>query len=163
MIETTASPQSASNGQRSLQSLLPFMQMLGYGGLLPFFALSLISVFANAGEIQQIAQKGLLFYSVSIISFVGAVSWGLALAMHELSGLQRTRLLLWSVVPSLLAVAAALLNGRFAIFGLMAAVSLAYWMDRLHGRQMGFPQAWIRLRLQLTLGVLVALAIALLA
>jgi hypothetical protein len=139
------------------------MQMLGYGGLVPFFALSLISVFSSAGEIQQIAQNGLLFYTVAIISFVGAVSWGLALAMHELSALQRIRLLLWSVVPSLLAVAAALLSGRFAVFGLMAVLSLAYWMDRLHGQQMGFPQAWIRLRLQLTLGVLIALAIGLLA
>lgn len=163
MIEPDASTPSASHSQRSLQSLLPFMQMLGYGGLLPFFALSLISVFSSAGEIQEIAQKGLLLYTASIISFVGAVSWGLALAMHELSGLQRTRLLLWSVVPSLLAVSAALLNGRLAIFGLMAALSLAYWMDRLHGQQMGFPQAWIRLRLQLTLGVLIALAFALLA
>ena len=51
----------------------------------------------------------LLAYGAVILSFVGALHWGFAMALGGLSDRERTHRFVWSVVPSLLAWPAVLL------------------------------------------------------
>ncbi|MEY2776164.1 MAG: hypothetical protein RLY30_262 [Pseudomonadota bacterium] len=141
--------------------VLKTLRLLGYGGLIPFFALALLSLNMEAPQVQSVARQALLAYTVSILSFVGAVSWGIALAHPGLSDSQRHRLLVYSVVPSLLAWLAALLPDgamRWVVFADLTIV--LFVADRIFGRAMGWPADWLRLRLHLTLGVTAALLLA---
>ena len=142
-------------------SVFRTLRLLGYGGLIPFLGLAMISLHAEAPQLQALAREGLAIYTVTILSFVGAVSWGIALASAELSDLQRSRLLLFSVTPSLLVWLLYFLpDGAvrwLAFAGLTLVVFLA---DRTHGRALGWPKEWLQLRMNLSLIVAGALIVA---
>ena len=79
---------------------------LGYGGLLPFVARAAGGLWAPSTPWWSAA---LLAYGAVILSFVGALHWGFAMALSGLSTAERTRCFVWSVVPSLMAWPATLL------------------------------------------------------
>lgn len=83
----------------------PAARLLGLSGLLPSIALLAVMVAAPAW--RDLAAKGALAYGAVIASFVGGAWWGLAAARAEAA--QQPRLLVLSVVPSLLAWPAMLL------------------------------------------------------
>jgi len=119
---------------------------LGYGGLIPFLGLAAALWLAPPGN-WPLAGMALLGYGATIASFLGAIHWGLV--MRE--GLaQPVPSLLWGVVPGLLGWAALLL-GHAAGLMLMAAVLWAcFAVDRvLYPRYR--LQAWLPMRLRLTL------------
>lgn len=140
----------------SLSPLLPTLKALSYGGLIPFFLLSLLSLFAS-GAMQSFAVTALTLYGITIMTFVGAISWGVALASTGAPIGARRQLLLWSIAPSLVAVSLWFLPGSAPLGALAVLSLLAYRMDQFHGRALGWPPAWIRLRLHLTLGVCICL------
>ena len=130
---------------------------LGLGGLLPFFALAAMSVLGAAPEQQVMAEDWIYVYGLSIVTFVGAVSFGLALADSQTDERLRVNWLVWSVCPSLLACAVLFLPawGRPFALGVIAIAALA--MDyRLPGAR---PSAtpWLRLRSVLTAGAVLSL------
>jgi hypothetical protein len=109
MQSTPATPPSAAPSQPSqpsdLRPELPSqpptpVAWLGYGGLLPFVALAGVGWWAPATPLWSTA---LLGYGAVILSFVGALHWGFAMAQGGLTEAERTRCFVWSVVPSLLA------------------------------------------------------------
>lgn len=83
----------------------PFMshiKTLGYGGLLPFvMLLAALLMLDEASLWHMTAQRLLIWYSAIIITFVGALNWGLALLSDKMSTTQRTTLLSYSVLPGL--------------------------------------------------------------
>ncbi len=130
---------------------------LGLGGLLPFFALAALSVAGIAPEHQVMAEDWIYVYGLSIVSFVGAVSFGLALAdSHADEGL-RVKWLVWSVCPSLLACAVLFLPAwcRPFALGLIAIAALA--MDYLLQGALADAKPWLRLRTVLTTGAVLSL------
>jgi hypothetical protein len=130
---------------------------LGLGGLLPFFALAALSVAGAAPEHQVMAEDWIYVYGLSIVSFVGAVSFGLALAdSHADEGL-RVKWLVWSVCPSLLACAVLFLPAwcRPFVLGLIAIAALA--MDYLLQGALADAKPWLRLRTVLTTGAVLSL------
>ena len=137
------------------ESLWPALRWLGYGGWAPFAVLLL-----SAWQLGGLWTQALLIYAVAIVSFVGALSWGWALALPDLSADMRRRLLAWSVVPCLLACAAALLPSPTQWVGLSAVYALAWFMDWRHNAALAWPQEWLRLRLQLSLGAIASLLLA---
>ena len=75
----------------------PFASLMGFGGLIPFF------VCAGAAHSGVAPWAGLALiicgiYGAVILSFIGAVHWGLAMR-----GDRSQRWFLWSVVPALYA------------------------------------------------------------
>jgi Protein of unknown function (DUF3429) len=70
--------------------------LLGFGGLIPFVGLSGLSVLTSHTH-QQTFLFCLLAYGATIISFLGAIHWGLT--MQEDTP-QKVRLV-WGVIPSL--------------------------------------------------------------
>jgi hypothetical protein len=140
---------------------LRLIRLLGYGGLLPFIALALLVYFAKAPALQSVALEGLALYAVTILSFVGAVSWGIALADPVLSDPQRRRLFIFSVLPALMVWLAWFLPaGRPQLLSLAALTLIIFLIDRRHGLALGWPLEWIRLRQHLSLTVTFCLLFA---
>lgn len=133
-------------------------QWMGYAGLLPFVAALAGFLLGDAARQQYFAQQ-FLAYGAVILSFVGAVHWGLALA----SGRMRIMRMALSVLPALLAWAALLLPaaaGAWLLFagflGLRAWEASAPVADTL-------PAWYRRLRTRLTAAVALLLLVFALA
>ncbi len=141
--------------------------LLGYGGLLPFAVGALGLLFVPAGE--ALWQTMLLAYAAIILSFVGALHWGFAMRAEPAlaSGLYS-----WSVVPALLGWLALLLPGLLPLLGsdsrtgtawaallLIVAYALHYLQDRRIARHQSLPFWYLPLRLRLSSGAVLALAV----
>jgi hypothetical protein len=118
---------------------------LGYGGLVPFVGLTLALWFLPVPQ-QAMAATVLLAYSASILSFIGAIHWGLA--MRDTSG-PRTAMLLWGVVPSLMAWIALLLPTGWGLLLVAVILWSCFAADRVVYPPMGL-RAWLPMRLWLT-------------
>ncbi len=121
---------------------------LGYGGLIPFLVLtpgSLLDYHYGA-----LWSDALYAYGAIILSFIGALHWGLAMSLPELSERQRSALFLWSVVPALIAWPAVLFSPPIAapllVFGFIAH----YLQDRRLARQASLADWYLPLRLRLS-------------
>ncbi len=134
--------------------------LLGVGGLIPFFGLALWQGFAGDDVLAERLLAGFVFYAASILSFLGGIGWGLAIG--ERDPLQRGLSFGVSIVPSLIAWAAAFVNVQNLGFslGVLAAAFLlqGFWDWRLvhSGRA---PRWFGHLRIGLTCAVLCAIAI----
>jgi hypothetical protein len=139
---------------------VPMMaKALGYGGLIPFLALTVGIILAPPAAAFWFgwAQTG---YAVAIFSFIGAIHWGVVLARPELHDELRHQVLIWGVTPSLLAVAAMMLPHPWALIALAGLGALVLLVDVVLDRRIQMPQGWIRLRVHLTLVACSALLIS---
>lgn len=128
---------------------------LGYADLVPFVILAPASLLdPNHGLTWSDA---LFAYGAVILSFVCALHWGFAMTLPGLDDTRRTRTLLWSVVPSLLAWPALLLVPADAAILLVAGFVLHYVQDRRLARHARLPAWYLPLRLQLTTVACIAL------
>lgn len=141
------------------QSLPPGAAALGYAGLLPFAAAALGTVLLD-GAARDLAARALLAYGAVILSFLGAVHWGLALRAGASAA---ARSLVVGVLPSLAAWCALLLEVRHGLALLVVAFG-AFWLyeHRVLGACM-LGEAYLRLRRSLTLAVCSLLALGLIA
>jgi len=131
---------------------------LGYAGALPFVATALAARADPAHA--SLWAFALLAYGAVIVSFVGALHWGVAMSASGLDGgfaQRRSVLYAWSVVPCLLAWAALLTHAVFLGGTVWAAALLVlafvahYRFDRPLARAMRLPAWYLPLRLRLTL------------
>jgi hypothetical protein len=130
---------------------------LGYGGLVPFFALAVATL--AGGEYASSSSRGLLTYGAVILSFVGAVNWGFAMTVETLSERRRTQVWIWSVVPALVAWIALFLMPAAAAAALVGGFIAQYWQDRRLSHEAALPARFIGLRLRLTLGACLCLLV----
>jgi hypothetical protein len=135
------SESSASAEQRALPQIAV---QLGYAGLIPFVALAALAW--AMPEARAKAQFAQLAYAAVILSFLGAVHWGLALAANR----RDPRPYVWGVIPSLSGWAALLLP--YAIGAVLCTVSLivCWLVDRQTLRGWAFARAYDQLRFRLT-------------
>ncbi len=133
---------------------------LGYGGLAPFLALAAGAV--AAGMHADFCRAALFSYAAVILSFVGALHWGIALAAPQMEARQRAGLFGWSVVPALVAWPALLVYAEPATFILMGGFIAHYWQDvrlvRKTAAQSLLPGWYLPLRLQLTVVACICIA-----
>jgi len=134
---------------------------LGVIGLIPFVFLSAACWITHpewvAGFVY--AQSA---YGIAILSFLGGIHWGVALTSPELTSVQIKRALIWGVVPSLIACCSKLHFG-LGFFVLMFGFIVAYQIDKKLYVTYQMPGWFLVLRLRLTIVVVAALAITLLA
>lgn len=122
---------------------------LGYGGLLPFVVPAAL-MWAVPGW-QSWLHPALLDYGAVILSFVGALHWGRAMALPEQPGTPAGGMYAWSVVPSLLAWLALLVDARWAGTLLVAGFA-AHWVQDLRlSRRVELPRWYLGLRTRLSL------------
>jgi hypothetical protein len=140
------------------QSRLPCsVAWLGYGGLLPFLALAIMSV----GEPNHgILYRGaLLAYGAVILSFVGALHWAFAMTLAGLTESRRTSSFVWSVVPALMAWSAYFFTPVLAALILILGFLAQYLRDQALARCVPLPNWYLPLRIKLTLVACVSLAV----
>ena len=136
----------------------PLASLMGFGGLIPFF----ICAGAAHSGVSPWAGLALIvigIYGAVILSFVGAVHWGLAMA-----GGRRPVWFVWSVMPALYAwPPIVFMDTGTALLALVPGFLVCWSVDR-RATEAGLLPAWyMRLRHMLTLGASMALAAASLA
>jgi hypothetical protein len=143
---------------------LPILAViLSVAGLIPFVVCGLGAVAPNTITSLPAAQA-LIVYGAVVLSFLGAVHWGLSLATEH-DPAERPRLLL-GVAPAVAGWAATAISiyavepllGIALIIGLMILTAAVEW--RLHKRGW-VPAGYITMRIALT-GVVVAILITVL-
>ncbi len=149
------------------ETRLPKMAFyLGYAGLLPFVGLAIASV---AGVKVQTyfdvtTEFWLAIYAAVIISFLGAIHWGVVIAIADkLDPNENNTLMFYSVIPSLLAWFSFLLNMKYTLFLMGLIILFCYFMDRLilfKKLNNTINTEFSRLRLHLTIVVSIALFIS---
>lgn len=136
----------------------PFASLMGFGGLIPFF------ICAGAAHSGVAPWAGLALiicssYGAVILSFIGAVHWGLAM-----QGDRSQRWFLWSVMPALYAwPPIVFLDARTASLALVPGFLICWSVDRRAAEAGLIPPWYMQLRHILTLGAAMGLAAASLA
>jgi hypothetical protein len=136
-----------------------FAVVLGIAGLIPFFGAGLGSVVYDQVEALRML-SALMAYGAVILSFLGAVHWGLALAPNEPANIARARLIL-SVIPALIGWGALLLalalppeaGLALLIFGFVVTIL----SEARAGRRGLIPAGYLWLRWGVSIPVVVVL------
>ena len=131
-------------------------RLLGYGGLVPFYVALAVIAFGDAGWLAR-GDLALRAYGAVILSFVGAVSWGLTLRADG----GEPSVLAWSIIPALVAWVALLFSWGIGYVILIAGFVSTYAAERRYLRA-NAPGWYLRLRTHLTLGACLALVLGLL-
>lgn len=151
---SSAAPAAALDPQESHRRLERTARLLGYAGLLPFAA-GTVGVWVLDHPLDSWALHAQMTYAAVILSFLGAVHWGLVLRMPY--GVPRI-LLVWGVTPSLVGWAALAFGPPLQHAIMMLGFLAAFLADR-RAVLSGLTPPWYgRLRLMLTTVVLLALA-----
>jgi Protein of unknown function (DUF3429) len=133
-------------------------RVLGYAGLLPFFVLAAGALDSETHKPEML--QALTFYGAVIAAFMGALHWAYALVAPWRDAARAPTVLLWSVVPALVAWAALVWLPSVAPY-LIAAALFAQWIaDRLIKDEPWFPPWFWQLRGHLTAGAVFALVVA---
>ncbi len=147
-------------GDQTAASAIGTAQLLGYAGLIPFAA-GALACWLDPAWLPVAPEYALAAYGAVILSFIGAVHWGRLVAPGAARDPQAAGWFVWSNVPALLGWAALLLPAAAGLVLLIAALALAWAVDR-HAFATGRYPAWFaRLRTHLTLGACASLALGL--
>jgi len=140
---------------------VPFPALiLGMAGLIPFVALAppLAHMLPLPALVAAHPTEAQALYGASIVSFLGAIHWGLAMADYAAPGkggvasmTLMTMRYVWSVVPSLLSCTALLLPGSAKFALLISSLWMVLGMDFIFARLKLVPLWFLSLRWPLTL------------
>ncbi len=135
----------------------PSAAWLGGLGALPFIGLAGATPYLDSAP-RMFVVHALVAYGATILSFLGGIHWGLAIASQSKADHPefRTRLIL-SVIPSLAAWVALLFPEDTGLLILAAAVAAMLWVDIRAAREGRAPQWYPKLRIPLTCVVVAAL------
>lgn len=141
--------------QTNLSSPTLTARAIGYAGLIPFMSLSALSVL-----FQDIHHSAILFsllaYGATIISFLGAIHWGLAMREEQSDRIN----MIWGVIPSLLAWGSLIVDTHWGLAIEFITLWICFFVDFNSYPKFGVRQ-WLRMRLQLTViaGICLALPV----
>jgi hypothetical protein len=135
--------------------------LLGYGGLLPFIGLALLIL--TSLEYRPFLAVALVNYGAVILSFVGALHWGFAMSVQNMSAELRRDRLVWSVIPALIAWLSTLLPVPLGCLLLIVGFVVHFWQDRQLVRVVSLQAWYLPLRLRLTVVASVCLLIGAIA
>lgn len=108
--------------------------LLGYGGLLPFFILTIAVLLRSSLPLLDNARLDwwLVAYAAIVLSFIGAIHWGVVLGLQDwLNERETGRMLFYGVVPALLAWFTLLLPVNIALLTMGVLVVGAYIIDSI--------------------------------
>ena len=139
----------------------PIVKLLGYGGLIPFIGLALLSLTSIVPT--KIIESALLYYAAIILSFIAALHWGFAMLIKSLSEKQRNNRYVWSVIPPLLAWFSIMIDPVTCALILIVSYLTNLWQDISFDKQteVNLPDWYIPLRIRLTSVAVICIAIVL--
>jgi hypothetical protein len=133
--------------------------LLGAGGLVPFAALAIgIALFPEPNLSYFLGW--LTQYGALIVTFVGALQWGLVMRQPDAGATDQWMAFGWSVCPSLVAWVALQLPQYEGVYLLAALFILCLIMDWRFAQRHALPRWFLRLRVGLTVGAVLSLSIA---
>ena len=139
----------------------PFPKMptfLGLAGLIPF-GLALVGTYSGIDDLVLFCFLSGTTYGAIILSFLGAVHWGLAMQEDR-----SPYWYIWSITPALLGFSVLLIfDVETRILGLIPLFTLAWIVDRQATNHGLIPNWYMRLRTILTAGAVISLAAMFLA
>lgn len=133
---------------------------LGIAGLLPFATLALLAAAADTLSDHLNYQFLLTGYAAVILSFVGAIHWGIAMMLPRIAGSECWRWMGWSVLPALVGWLCIIASPGIALPALVAAFWLHLYQDRSLHQRHPLPVWYPPLRLGLTMVVTIFLLVA---
>ena len=128
-----------------MKELPPTASYLGYAGLMPFIGLSALIFFFPESHHKEFAIFCLLAYGATIVSFLGAIHWGLTMRQ----AIPNKWLLAWGVVPSLLGWISLLLESELGLLLLATTLWLCFIVDYKIYPKFKLTH-WLQIRLFLT-------------
>jgi len=134
----------------------------GVLGLVPFWALALAPWWTE-GALVAAGWSYLLNYAALILTFVGAIWWGIAVSLPQmaLSAGKRSVLFAWSLCPCLLAWFLLMTTPKAALLGMAGLLLLQLLLDfTLLWRAQLIPRWFWSLRIALSVGAVPALIFA---
>ena len=145
-----------STSQKALSPDIP--SFLGWAGLVPF-GLAAVGTHSGIDTLVPYGFLGGTAYGAVILSFLGAVHWGLAMQDDR-----SPYWYVWSITPALFGFASLLLfDVEMRIVTLIPLFTLAWAVDRQAANHGLIPNWYMRLRSMLTAGAVISLATMLLA
>ncbi len=117
---------------------------LGYLAVVPFVCGAVLVLLVDR-TMQPFAAQILSAYAAVVVSFIGAIHWGLAFPQPK----PAPSLFFWGVIPSLFVWLAVLLLPSFGLVLEAAMLVACYLVDRRVYPQQGVAR-WLPLRLRLT-------------
>jgi len=132
---------------------------LGTGGLVPFVVVT-SALFALPDHTRPQLLFWLTAYAAVILSFVGAVHWGIAMVHTQMREPDRTLYMGWSVVPALAAWVSLLLPPKTSLLLMAATFAVHFAADRQLAQRFTVPAWYLRLRASLTAVVVLCLLLA---
>lgn len=132
---------------------------LGALGAIPFVVFATLSIIFD-GLFQAQVWFALVAYGAVILSFLGGIHWGLAIAEFGTRLDQKAwRRLLISVLPSLIGWTALMIPTATGLLLMAAAFALMLWIDVTASYQNEAPLWYPKLRWPLTLVVVSSLVV----
>lgn len=132
--------------ENKLQARLP--KTLGYLGLIPIVVSTILIFFDSYHLIFW--RNMLLTYAVVILSFLGALHWAFAMTLNNLAAKKRQTMMVWSVLPSLIAWAALFITPKYGFLLLSCFFVFTLLMDLKLAQTATLPTWYIPLRFRLT-------------
>ncbi len=131
---------------------LQLAKLIGFGGLIPFIGCAALMYAGNTGA-SIIALFASATYGAVILSFVGAVHWGLTMSEDR-----SPYWYVWSVTPAILGwLSIVLLDIKTSLLALAIAFTLAWSVDRQASLRGLIPVWYMHMRHILTAGATVSL------
>ncbi len=138
------------------------VQLLGYGGLLPFIVLALIARLDGIADLSGTqALRGVAIYGAIIATFMGALFWAYAVVAPWKEAQSAPQVLIKSIAPALamwlsLWLATPRTTALFAAVFLMMILAIDWFLRR----EPWYPQWFWKLRVHLTVVAIACLLIA---
>ena len=132
---------------------------LGASGLVPFVVLT-SALYALPAANAPVLMLYLTDYAAVILSFVGAVHWGVAMVHPQMRESERSVFMAWSVVPALAAWVALRMPANTAALLMAATFVIHYAADRQFAQRFRLPPWYLKLRRGLTTVVVLCLVLA---
>ena len=124
------------------------IRLYGFGGVLPFL-LAAAGVHLSSGDAQAFFIKAFLVYGAVILSFVGAVHWGLIIKADNLDRV--SMLLAIGVLPALLGWCALLCPPLITLLIFSLAFPSLFIYEQFAPVRSLLPDWYMKLRVQLTI------------
>jgi hypothetical protein len=131
--------------------------LLGYWGLAPFVILAGLSFLVSSAHRPAVV-FGLLAYGVTIVSFLGAIHWGITMV----ESVPNKRQLVWGVLPSLLAWISLMVQVEYGLLLVAAVLLLCLVIDYNIYPNFGLDH-WLRMRLHLSMVAIVSIVVPVLS
>jgi hypothetical protein len=146
------------NNQAPHSSIPDMPSLLGWGGLIPF-GLAALGTHSGVDALVLYGFIGGTTYGAIILSFLGAVHWGLAMQDDR-----SPYWYVWSISPALMGFASLMIfNANLQLLALIPLFVLTWLVDRQAASRGLVPAWYMQLRTILTIGAVTSLAAMLLA